>query len=614
MKLKRLIPFLGLTTLGVVALSSCDMLNMFNLSSNSGTTVVSEPVASTSVIPSTIVGTSGLPTTQPTVVPSTTSTTTVGTSVLPSTTVIPSTTTTTVVSSTTTPATAPAASSTTSTTTVPTTTATSTTAQSSTPSQSSSQIASSSSKSVAQSTKDRTPYWDGDNYIFPGPENWVPYTSPEYTANVTDDGEVVNILVWNDEFVGKFKNYYPGAVETKCNEEFTIPNPNGSGTLTVKFIYHANQNDGYKKALNQALSNQATASANDKIDLFLLESDYAYKYVDSNYTVDVSDLGITTTDTANMYQYTKDVATDPNNRLKALTWQIAPTVFAYRTDIADAVLHTTDPDEVQSYLSDWTNYKLVASDLKNKGYKIVASYDETFRLFYNNLTQPLVNNTNGDVVIDHVLFDFLIHERTCVDNEFNHNVGQWSLEWQNEQTSSGTTLGTFLPTWGIAFTLPGNAYDVSSGTYRICEAPNPSFWGGSWLACANGSDNKSAVADILKKLTCDASIAEAITRGSLDYTNNTIAIGNIMNDTTFRPSYGYGFSVASFYGGQNVTKVFDTVAKKIRINHQTVWDYDFIYDTFYTKMYNYIAKGKDLETEVYSAMFADFISKHPEFA
>ena len=44
--------------------------------------------------------------------------------------------------------------------------------------------------------------------------------------------------------------------------------------------------------------------------MFLIEADYALKYVNSDYTLDVKDVGLTDDDLKDMYQYTKDIATD----------------------------------------------------------------------------------------------------------------------------------------------------------------------------------------------------------------------------------------------------------------------------------------------------------------
>ncbi len=83
--------------------------------------------------------------------------------------------------------------------------------------------------------------------------------------------------------------------------------------------------------------NQADAPADDKIDLFLVEADYALKYVDTDYTMPVKDLGITDDDLSNQYQYTKDIVTDSNGVLKGLSWQGCPGILFYNRDAAKEV-------------------------------------------------------------------------------------------------------------------------------------------------------------------------------------------------------------------------------------------------------------------------------------
>ncbi|WP_371286437.1 hypothetical protein [Dorea sp.] len=71
------------------------------------------------------------------------------------------------------------------------------------------------------------------------------------------------------------------------------------GTV-VKWTINPNENNNYQNKLDEALLNQEKASADDKIDIFLIEADYALKYVDSDYTMDIKDLGITDDDLSDM--------------------------------------------------------------------------------------------------------------------------------------------------------------------------------------------------------------------------------------------------------------------------------------------------------------------------
>lgn len=76
--------------------------------------------------------------------------------------------------------------------------------------------------------------------------------------------------------------------------------------------------------------------------MFLVEADYALKYVDSDICLDVrKEVGISESDTANQYKYTQDVMTDSNGILKGLSWQATPGLFLYNADYAKDVLELT---------------------------------------------------------------------------------------------------------------------------------------------------------------------------------------------------------------------------------------------------------------------------------
>ena len=155
-------------------------------------------------------------------------------------------------------------------------------------------------------------------------------------------GKVLNIYVWNDEFPARYNDFYKSK------------NPKALQGVTVNFIQTPNQNNAYQDKLDEALLNQANAKADDKIDLFCIEADYALKYVDTAYTLDVmKDIGLKAKDVANQYQYTKDIVTDSKGKLKGVSWQSTPGGFVYRRSYAKQVLGTDDPAKVQALISDW---------------------------------------------------------------------------------------------------------------------------------------------------------------------------------------------------------------------------------------------------------------------
>ena len=115
-------------------------------------------------------------------------------------------------------------------------------------------------------------------------------------------GKVQNIWCWNDEFQSRFNDYYPEVSEIAADKSTTTLK---DGT-TVKWTINANENNNYQNKLDEALLSQDSAADDDKIDIFLIEADYALKYVDSDYVLDVkADIGLTDSDLAGQYQYTK---------------------------------------------------------------------------------------------------------------------------------------------------------------------------------------------------------------------------------------------------------------------------------------------------------------------
>lgn len=107
-------------------------------------------------------------------------------------------------------------------------------------------------------------------------------------------------------------------------------------------------------------------------------------------------------------------------------------------------------------------------------------------------------------------------------------------------------FGFFYSTWGINFTLMGNALADSSkpaekgngiyGDYAVCEGPQAYYWGGTWMCAAQGTDNIPFIRDLMKRLTCDIKTMKQITLDTQDYTNNEKAMDEIAKVTISRIS------------------------------------------------------------------------------
>lgn len=414
-------------------------------------------------------------------------------------------------------------------------------------------------------------------------------------TDAAEEGKVLNIWCWNDEFQQRITKFYPGYTD------------NGDGTgkigdVVVKWTINPNADNGYQIPLDAALLDQDNVAADEKIDIFLIEADYADKYVNSDYSLPVSAVGITDADTAEMYTYTKEIATDANGALKAVSWQAAPGLFAYKRSIAKAVLGTDNPDEVQTYVADWAKFDETAKKMKDAGYFMLSGYDDAYRTFSNNVSAPWVNDAN-EIVIDANILKWVEQTKTYTDNGYNNKNSLWSNGWAKDQGPDGKVFGFFYSTWGINFTLLGNAGEAGFGDWAVCYGPQSYYWGGTWICASYQTDNKSLVKDIMYALTCNGEIMESITRDQdvQDYTNNMAAMEAIANDA----SYG-----SEFLGGQNHVALFTENAKKIDMSNISAYDQG-LNETFQAAFKDYFDGNVDYDTAL-ANFYTNATVKYPE--
>ena len=381
------------------------------------------------------------------------------------------------------------------------------------------------------------------------------------TETAKTQGKVLNIHCWNTEFQDRFEYF---------KKSGKLPSD-----VKVNFVVTPNENNAYQNALDAALKKQDTAAADDKVDIFLVEADYALKYVNTDYTLDVTkDIGLTKDDLANQYQYTKDIVTNSKGIQKGVTWQATPGLFAYRRSIAKTVLGTDDPTEVQKAISNWEDFNSVAATASTKGFKMLSGYDDSYRTFSNNMSAQWVTEDNK-INVDANLMKWVDQTKTFTEKGYNNKTSLWDTKWAKDQGPTGDVFGFFYSTWGINFTLLGNSLATPTkeggkeevgngvyGDYAVCAGPQSYYWGGTWLCAAKGTDNTSLIKDIMKVMTCDADTLKKITEDTQDYTNNIPAMKELAK-SDFK---------SDFLGGQNHIALFSEVAPKIDMSNISSYD------------------------------------------
>ena len=384
-----------------------------------------------------------------------------------------------------------------------------------------------------------------------------------------EEGKVLNIYAWNDEFKGFFEKYYQGleyefelADGTKEKRKFDkAPGLETLKGVTVNWIINPSDGGVYQQKLDAALQAQSGVAADDKVDMFLAEADYILKYTNSDFTMDVSTIGVKTLDT--QYNYTVQAASDADGKVKGVSFQCCPSALIYRRSIAKDVLGTDDPAEVQKKLGTWADFDAVAAQAKEKGYYMTGSYVETFRTFSNNVSSAWV--VNGELNIDKAIDDWTAQGKDYIEKEYTLPDGVWGDQKNAQMFKEGKTMCFFGPAWYYNFSMK-NAQDKEKGCpgdWAITTGPQEHFWGGTWMLAADGTDNADIVADVMKAFTVNEDICSALIKNESQFTNNSKVNEAFATD----PNYGN-----AFLGGQNDVAIFVELAKGIKFEHKTIYD------------------------------------------
>ena len=408
------------------------------------------------------------------------------------------------------------------------------------------------------------------------------------------DGSVLNIYCWNEEFKSRVTDHYPGYEATGDNE-------GKIGDVTVKWNITPNENNAYQNNLDETLLKQADAAANDKIDLFLVEADYALKYVDTDYTMPVADLGITEDELANQYKYTQDVMTDSNGVLKGLSWQGCPGTFIYNREAAKEVLGSDDPADVQAAVSDWNKFADTAAKMQAAGYKMTATANDSYRVFSNNVSGKWVQD--GKVVVDDNIKNWVEMSKKMVDAGQTGTQDLWSDDWSKGFYPDGKVFCYFGPAWLINFSMAADQEGsiANQGGWGACEGPQGFFWGGTWICAATGTDNADLVADIMRQLTTNEDVMLDIVKKDSDFVNNKPAMEKCAEDDS------YAFDV---FGGQNPIGMYCAGAEKIDLSNQGAYDQG-CNEEFQKAMKNYF-DGNATYDEAIEQFNKAIVEKYPE--
>jgi hypothetical protein len=387
------------------------------------------------------------------------------------------------------------------------------------------------------------------------------------------DGKKLVVWSFTDE-VQKMLKYY--------EKDF----PAAAGNIEFVLV----PNDVYQSKLKPVLQSGQGAP-----DVFTLEAGYVKGYVGSGWMGDVGSIPAPDT-----MQYTKDVVTDGNGKVRALSWQATPGAYFYRRSLAKKYLGTDDPAKVQAMISDLSKFVATAEKIKNesKGKAVIISaLGDLFQVFKSGRKEPWVKN--NVFAFDPVMDKLMDIAKMFHDKGYEGKQGQWGEGWfagmkgalADAKGQPVEVFGYFLPTWGLHYVLKPNAKSAdgkvnTAGDWAMVQGPIPYFWGGTWVTYYAKTKMKEEALKLVAYLTTNEKFLTAWAKDTGDLVSNKKVVDAI-KDTYKEP----------FLGGQNHYAAFATMTGNINAKILSGSDQE-IESIYQEQLTAYVNGEKDKKTAI----------------
>lgn len=411
--------------------------------------------------------------------------------------------------------------------------------------------------------------------------------------------EEVTLNVWS------FTNEFQGMIE----KYFAPTHPN------IKFNFTLYPTDGGEYTSHVDTLFAADATAEDAPDVFTLEAAFVKKYVNSDWTADLKDLGFEDADFATCIPAMLQIGQNPDGVQKGLAWQSTPGALMYRADLAEKYLGVTTPEEFQEKVADWDAFLETAEELKEASEgacKMFCATGDIWNAYQYNRSQGWV--VDGKLVIDDVLYDFLDLVKTAEEEDLYAKGTAWTETWFAGMNGTNEIMCYLLPTWGLHYTLKPNCVpgadgsmsdeelqklsDENGGTFglwRMVAGPVGYSWGGTWVGAnaakvaAADDAKKAAIKELIRFFTLDEDFLYTYAKDSGDFVSNNTVVDKIIAE---------GGTPNPFLGGQDHYSIFAQAANLA--DASTMTDYDETMNTLFDRDVTqpYIKGEVDLDTAI----------------
>lgn len=249
--------------------------------------------------------------------------------------------------------------------------------------------------------------------------------------------------------------------------------------------------DEYKTKILTALQ-----SGQDVPDVFDLEENYMYEFLDSDLIADLSYMDIEEL-TSDFFDFQIASMKDSNDRFKTLTFQSSPVCFWYLRDAAEQWLGTSDPAEISNMLSDWNTVIAKGEEIYEKSNGEVSLWPNITEMVKVDAFSfdPLVND--GRLAVTDDWMGLLDNMRTMYESKANAELGSWGSDWA-AAWNDGKLLFRVMPSWDF-FT----DWEKNAGNVGVATPFRASYEGATGICVYEKSEKKDLAANFLAYVASD---------------------------------------------------------------------------------------------------------------
>lgn len=404
-------------------------------------------------------------------------------------------------------------------------------------------------------------------------------TEESVAANtVTGDPAAKNAFVvwgWNDD------------VKKILDNCFAKDDPDDYSRIV---FVNSGGSDYYQDKIDALLSDQSNELYPD---MMALEIDYVQKYVQSGELMSMKDLGITSDDLSNQYDFNVKVCSNADDGQQyASFWQATPGAWNLRADLCKKYLGTTDPAELQKMFATWADVEATADKInKASGGKceLLSGWDDLNRVYTNNRKTGWYDK-DDKIVIDDQVKAYFEEAKKFHDNGWTFNTKQWDSDWAAMKDGDGSTSNAALAYTGCPWFTYWCLTDTWKNNTILIPGPQSYYWGGTGLAVPKGCADTELAAKLIKYFTCDKDSMETISKFNSDFVNNKAANAELMSAGSIKSDY--------MFGDQDYMKVYSDILSSMKVDTSIVTAEDKgINDNLGTYVQEYIDNG-DYDTAV----------------